>query len=96
MCANVYLKLNPVPVQEKSNVSEFQGLAKEILADGEVDYKEAYQLLYWLQDHPGFSRSLIRRVEDMLSDDHLDAFEAEELRVLLELSLRSIKLGFLI
>lgn len=35
--------------------SKLIGLAKGILADDEVNYKEAYQLLYWLEDNLKFA-----------------------------------------
>jgi hypothetical protein len=35
----------------EGDVAEFKGIIMGILADDEVNYKEAYELLYWLEDH---------------------------------------------
>ena len=50
-CANVFLKLRQIGKEEIVQVSrdvatEFIGLVMGILADDEVNYKEAYELLY--------------------------------------------------
>jgi DNA polymerase-3 subunit epsilon len=55
-CAKIFLKLREH--EEKGTIqalgdesAEFKGMVMGILADDEVNYKEAYELLYWLEDH---------------------------------------------
>ena len=55
-CAKIFLMLleNDIePSQQPvgDEASEFKGIVMGILADDEVNYKEAYELLYWLEDH---------------------------------------------
>lgn len=56
-CANICLKLhetrnkNQIPKISFDENSVFKGLLQGILWDDEVNYKEAYSLLYWLQDN---------------------------------------------
>ena len=76
----------------KSRISNRQvdtliGLAKGIIADGVVTQEEAELLLTWLAnnrftDNPLLG-PLLDRIADMLSDDHLDGEEQEELLGLL-------------
>ncbi len=91
-CANICLKLhdaysgaeNIVPAPEE--VHEFKGLACGILADNEVNYKEAYELLYWLQDHSKTASKfpqLYSTAQQMLEDDKLDHIEGEHLKRML-------------
>lgn len=91
-CANIFLKLSgqtpkikkPGPEREEC---EFIELAKGILADNEVNYKEAYELLYWLEDHPKTARQhhkIYEKTKEFLSDDHLDQFEASQIKHFLE------------
>ena len=98
-CANIMLKLcksegtvkmAKVPLED---FFEFKGLVMGILADGEVNYKEAYQLLYWLEDHVEFAQShhdLYSKVEKVLDDDYLDDIEAIELKEYLENTLKNL------
>ncbi|NQT92967.1 MAG: hypothetical protein HQ559_09410 [Lentisphaerae bacterium] len=89
-CARVYLKLqgateSVVQVVADSE-SDFRALVSGILDDDAVEYKEAYQLLYWLEDHPHIAdshRELLAAVQAALADDHLDACEANMLRAVL-------------
>jgi DNA polymerase-3 subunit epsilon len=91
-CANIFLKLQGMEKCDKlpkieSETSEFIGMAKGILADDVVNYKEAYELLYWLQDHPNISNQykvLYQRTKEVLEDDILDDKEAKEIKMLLE------------
>jgi DNA polymerase III epsilon subunit-like protein len=89
VCANIYLNLQDGNVNEKqvpphqSEVSEFKGLAKGILADGVVNYKEAYELLYWLDDHEAFAnhhQGLYLKTKEILEDDLLDDIEAIDIK----------------
>jgi DNA polymerase-3 subunit epsilon len=98
-CANIFLKLQD-QVSEKrlpeigNRISEFNRMAKGILADDEVDYKEAYELLYWLEDHIEISKQhkgLYLKTKKVLEDDHLDCIEATEIKKLLEETLEKLK-----
>ncbi|MDZ7860953.1 MAG: exonuclease domain-containing protein [Candidatus Krumholzibacteriota bacterium] len=90
-CARVYLKLqdldqdNPVQIAGDSK-TEFKGLISDILEDDVVDYKEAYQLLYWLEDHRDIAKEyeeLTETTRRFLQDDVLDNIEAKALRMML-------------
>lgn len=97
-CAQIFLRLqNQDIVETLSNtydeISEFKGILKGILADGQVNYKEAYELLYWLEDHNLTSKSyenLHCKIKDVLEDDQLDCIEAAEIKDLLENTLRGL------
>ncbi|MCK7510868.1 MAG: exonuclease domain-containing protein [Desulfobacterales bacterium] len=61
-CAQVFLKLQGLDTGKvvsisHNELSEFKGLLTGILADHVVNYKEAYELLYWLEDHSDISTS---------------------------------------
>lgn len=67
---------------------ELVGLCKGIIADGEVNPKEAQFLLNWLKAHPDAScnfpaSTLANRLADMFIDECLDQDEAAELLFLL-------------
>lgn len=94
-CANIYLKLfeqankidSSIPLDDKI---EFKGLIHGILADNEVNYKEAYQLLYWLYDHKTISdqyTSLFDKTKSVLEDDILEDIEALDLKTELKKTL---------
>jgi len=94
-CASIFLKLHEAALDQVAGVredkSEYVGLAKGILADDEVNYKEVYELLYWLEDHEEVARrevELYQKVQEVLSDDNLDNIESIEVKELLENSLR--------
>ncbi|MBU2550915.1 MAG: hypothetical protein KKB20_21065 [Proteobacteria bacterium] len=91
-CANIFLKIQE---QDESghaertvdDISEFKGLVIGILADDEVNYKEAYELLYWLDDHDDIAwqyQNIYFKTKEVLEDDHLDRIEAMEIKILLE------------
>ncbi len=91
-CANICLKLHEMlgGAEPQETVSdelyEFKGLIRGILADNEVNYKEAYELLYWLQDHNQTTQQfpeLFLAVRQVLEDDELDHIEADLLRRML-------------
>lgn len=84
-CAQICMRLhefetpsNPQPVT--SDMSEFRGMIKGILADDEVNYKEAYELLYWLDDHKQVASRfavLATTVRKVLEDQHFEESEAK-------------------
>ena len=91
-CARVYLKLLDLD-QEKpmtspsDNRASFKGLISSILEDDIVDYKEAYQLFYWLEDHEEIAKEyeeLTETTRRFLEDDILDNIEAKALRMMLK------------
>lgn len=91
-CANICLKLHEPEAKTVSIISstdeihEFMGLVSGILTDAEVTYKEAYELLYWLEDHRQTASqfpALYSAVKKMLEDDKLDNLEADIIRKLL-------------
>jgi DNA polymerase-3 subunit epsilon len=90
-CARVYLKLldldreKPLANPCDSRVL-FKGLISSILEDDIVDYKEAYQLFYWLEDHEEIAKEyeeLTETTRRFLEDDILDSIEAKALRMML-------------
>ena len=91
-CANIFLKLQGHITEEKlpeleGDIFEFKGLVKGILADDEVNYKEAYALLYWFEEHEEISKQyqeLYLKTKEVLYDDHLDCIEATEIKMFLE------------
>ena len=98
-CANVFIKLQDhvrdtvlsIPCDE---LSEFKGLLKGILADELVNYKEVYEILYWLEDHTETGKEyqkMCLKLKEVLADDHLDNIEAAEIKIILEHSLRKIE-----
>jgi DNA polymerase-3 subunit epsilon len=90
-CANIFLKLCDNAKEEivqplKDEVAEFKGLIMGILADNEVNYKEAYELLYWLEDHNELARqhqNVYLKTKEVLEDDYLDKIEAKKMKTLL-------------
>jgi hypothetical protein len=65
-----------------------------ILADQLVNYKEAYELLYWLEDHSDISNShqkLHKKMREVLNDDYLDNIEATEIKMYLETTLQELE-----
>lgn len=91
-CANIFLKLHEMlggaEVQQSDNdeLHEFKGLVRGILADDEVNYKEAYELLYWLQDHRRTTQQfpeLFTAIRQVLEDDEIDHIEADLMRRML-------------
>ena len=76
----------------KQSKSEFELLATAILDDEQVDYKEACQLLYWLEDHRDESAemdSLISLISSTLEDDVLEEIEGEAIQSMLKLALHN-------
>lgn len=86
-CADVYLRLQEDPSQPsiapRNEVRELKGMIAGILADDEVSYKEAYELLYWLEDNAVMAsqfKTLYRSTKKMLEDERLDSLEAGVLK----------------
>ena len=90
-CANIYLKLREYGEEESlqplgDEAAEFKGIVMGILADDEVNYKEAYELLYWFEDHPKIAeqhQNTYLKTKEVLEDDHLDRIEAIDMKTLL-------------
>lgn len=98
-CANILLRLQDSssgksPLIPSSDLQEFKGLITGILADDEVDYKEAYELLYWLEDHEAVvthHANLYTTTKAALEDDYLDCIEAVDIKRLLVDSLHELE-----
>jgi DNA polymerase III subunit epsilon len=98
-CARVFLKLQGQDTENNvsssyDEFSEFKGILKGILADQIVNYKEAYELLYWLEDHTEISKNyqnLYIKIKEVLDDEHLDCIEASEIKLSLENTLRELE-----
>jgi hypothetical protein len=76
------------------DLSEFKGMIKGILADDEVNYREVYEFLYWLEDHNDIAKqykNLYTRAKEMLEDECLDYFEATEMELLLSQALKNVE-----
>jgi DNA polymerase-3 subunit epsilon len=91
-CANIFLRLLDIDetVVIESGGTEFELIAESILEDGKVDYKEVYQLKYWLEDHIAEAAEfgpLLSVVNQTLEDDILDDIEAQAIKSLLDLAL---------
>ena len=97
-CARIFLKLREESTKQTlsslGNASaEFKGMVMGILADDEVNYKEAYELLYWLEDHRELAeqhQNLYLKTKEVLEDDYLDRFEALEMKNLLHNVLKTL------
>jgi DNA polymerase-3 subunit epsilon len=97
-CAKIFLKLREHEKEEilrpsGDEASEFKGIVMGILADDEVNYKEAYELLYWLEDHTEVARqhqNIFLKTKEVLEDDHLDRIEAIEMKTLLHNVLKTL------
>jgi DNA polymerase-3 subunit epsilon len=90
-CAKIFLKLRenekePLLQSVGDEAAEFKGIVTGILADDEVNYKEAYELLYWLEDHREIAErhhNVYLKTREVLEDDHLDKVEAIEMKYFL-------------
>lgn len=91
-CAEIYLRLQDTHMSPPSDPSqEFESLASAILDDDQVDYKEAYQLMYWLEDNRDESaemESLLSLIRETLADAFLQEIEGEQIQERLKLVLR--------
>jgi DNA polymerase-3 subunit epsilon len=97
-CAKVFLKLHEhgkkeyVPVSKDEEI-EFKGLILGILADDEVNYKEAYGLLYWLEDHNDLAKkyqNIYLKTKEVLGNNYLDATETIEMKTILNQALKAL------
>ncbi len=97
-CAKIFLKLRENGKEELlqtvgDEAAEFKGIVMGILADDEVNYKEAYELLYWLEDHTEIAaqhQNIYLKTKEVLEDDHLDKIEAIEMKTLLDNALMTL------
>ena len=97
-CAKIFLKLREQEEEETRQAlpdesAKFKGMVLGILADDEVNYKEAYELLYWLEDHIEIAKqhqNVYLKTKEVLYDDHLDRIEAKEMKALLNNVLRNL------
>ena len=91
-CAEIYLRLQGTHMPPAPDASqEFESLALAILDDDQVDYKEAYQLMYWLEDHRDEStesESLLFLIRETLEDAFLEEIEGAQIQARLKLVLR--------
>ena len=98
-CAKIFLKLREQREEQTlqslgDESAEFKGMVMGILADDEVNYKEAYELLYWLEDHIEVAKqhqNIYLKTKEVLDDDYLDRIEAKEMKTLLNNVLRNLK-----
>lgn len=92
-CAEIFSRLqNASAVPTHDTASEFESIAAAILEDGRVDYKEAYQLLYWLEDHGSGAPDLaplLGLVKQALADDVLEEVESHAIDAMLQLALHN-------
>lgn len=92
-CAEIFLRLQGTLMpQRPGSREEFESLAIAILDDEQVDYKEACQLMYWLEDHRDESAemdSLLSLIRSTLEDDVLEEIESEAIYAMLKLVLHN-------
>lgn len=92
-CAEIVLRLQGIYMpQPPDSRHEFESLATAILDDGQVDYKEAYQLMYWLEDHRDESAEmdpLLSLIRSTLEDDVLEEIEGEAIHTMLKIILHN-------
>ncbi len=95
-CAKIFLSLQKADLKEinskKNDIdlnleTEFFGFIKGVLSDNVINYKEAYELLYYLEDNPMLCKKydyLYDELGDALDDDHLDESESIQIKFMLE------------
>ncbi len=92
-CAEIFLRLQGTHMpQPPDSCQEFESLATTILDDEQVDYKEACQLMYWLEDHRDESAemdSLLSLIRATLEDEVLEEIEGEVIHAMLKLVLHN-------
>ena len=90
-CAEIYLRLQDTHMPPPPDASqEFESLTSAILDDDQVDYKETYQLMYWLEDHRHESaemESLLSLIRETLDDAFLEEIEGAQIQAMLKLVL---------
>lgn len=99
-CALIFLNLisdiSPDSALKPSGKSEFEGLLRGILADQEINYKEAYELLYWLDDHADIRSKhpeVYSNLKEALTDNALDSNEAVEIKSILTKVFKTLETG---
>lgn len=83
VCAKILLTLPLDEVKQKKKVyystkMELKGIIQGILADDHINYKEAYSLLYWIEDHPEVieeHQELFDSLKDFCRDREISEFE---------------------
>ena len=98
-CAHIYLKCQGsesgnMSSTQSDDIHEFKGMMNGILADDVVNYKEAFQLLYWLEDHQEITvrfPGLYTLTKTALEDNDLDGLEANEIRISMLDALRNLE-----
>ncbi len=92
-CAKIFVRLHGTSVvPSQTDGHEFESIATAILEDGHVDYKEAYQLMYWLEDHRDEAIDfgpLLGLVTQTLADDVLEEVEGQAIKAMLTLALHN-------
>lgn len=92
-CASIFLKLQSgreieeKPVELTPAEIGFQGFIRGILSDDVVNYKEAYELMYLLEDNPSLDvkyNDLLVSLKEALADDYLDRQESIQIKSLLQ------------
>ena len=81
-CARIVLALDTDKathtIRPKNADMEYHGLLLGIIADDGINYKEAYSLLYWFEDHHEVSENhleLYQTVKEFCSDKEISNFE---------------------
>lgn len=100
-CANIFLRLQENGASASSEIHHdemlvFKGFIKGILADDEVNYKEAYELLYFLEDHTSIAKkykSMFDLLNNILEDNILENVEAIDLTNVLRSISTALKEG---
>jgi len=94
-CAEIFLRLQGTSEQIVSDsTQEFELLAATILEDNQVDYKEACQLMYWLEDLPTKSaemNALLSLIQSTLEDDILEEIEGNAICAILKLAMHNLQ-----
>ena len=91
-CANIVIKLEDMESKLTKKVyyskkMEYYGLISGIIADEQVNYKEAYNLLYWMEDNPDVAAEyspVFCALKNFCSDGEIDQNEERILIRMLE------------
>jgi DNA polymerase III epsilon subunit-like protein len=79
-CARIVLKLGDEikclkKIDDSSSKMEYRGILLGIMADDQINFKEAFSLLYWLEDHMEVAKehsALYKALVDFCKDMELD------------------------
>ena len=83
-------QINASSEEEDGKVHEFNGMVNEIMDDGEVDYKKAFELRYWLEENKEVAKEyqeLFYEMRITLEDGSSIRVEEKDLKSLLRRSL---------